>query len=346
MPIVLRLTTFIVTYLGALGVCDYNKEMSGATIGKTEFKFPGQTRLHHGSVRDVYTINDKFLVMVASDRISAFDVLQPQLIPYKGQVLNQLASYFLKAVSSIVPTWFIDSPDPNVSIGYKCQPIRVEVVVRSVLVGHAWREYNKGKRQLCGVLLPDHLKEFDIFPEPIITPATKAETGHDEDISLAEVIDRNLATKKEVQEISSYAMQLFKSGQDMASKRGLILADTKYEFGKLRGKLYLIDEVHTPDSSRYFYAAGHHDYVNGKTKKRPKHLSKEFVREWLMAQGFSGQKGQPIPKMTAEFVQEVSERYQELFQQLTGRPFKPTDSRANPLQRIEKNVQQALKGLN
>jgi phosphoribosylaminoimidazole-succinocarboxamide synthase len=303
-------------------------------LATTDFKFPGQTGLYHGKVRDVYTINENLLVSVATDRISAFDVILSRSIPFKGQVLNQLAAYFLKQGEQIVPNWLQAVPDPNVSVGAKAEPFKVEVVVRGFLVGHAWREYEAGKRQLCGVPLPDGLKEYDAFPEPIITPTTKAEAGHDEDISETEIIEQRLTTVDEWQQLAGYARQLFSKGQAMAAQRGLVLADTKYEFGKLDGKIVLIDEVHTPDSSRYFYA----DSLN---TPAPKHLSKEFVREWLMSNGFSGRAGQTVPDMPDEFVAEVSARYIELYEQLTGQSFEKADS-GDMIKRIEANVNKYL----
>jgi phosphoribosylaminoimidazole-succinocarboxamide synthase len=264
--------------------------------------------------------------MVATDRLSAFDVILPRPIPYKGQVLNQLAAYFLGHTADIIPNWLVSTPDPNVSFGYKAEQFKIEMVVRGVLVGHAWREYKDGRRELCGAAMPDGLNEFDAFPEPIITPSTKADEGHDEDISPDEIIDRGLATKEEFAELSRYALALFARGQEMARERGLVLADTKYEFGKLNDQIYMIDEAHTPDSSRYFYADSFDTYHDGDKSEAPKHLSKEFVREWLMSNGFSGQPGTNPPHMSDEFVQSVSERYIELYEQMTGKKFeKPAD---------------------
>lgn len=310
-------------------------------IDSTDFKFPGQIGLYHGKVRDVYTINDNTLVAVATDRISAFDVILPRAIPGKGQVLNQLAAHFLQSVRDIVPTWLKATPDPNVSVGAKAEPFKIEMVVRGCLVGHAWREYFAGKRELCGVALPDGLKEYDLFEEPIITPSTKADAGHDEDISAADIVAKGLASQAEWDQLADYALQLFARGQQMARDRGLVLADTKYEFGQLDGRIILIDEVHTPDSSRYFYSKSYEAYVGGQTAEKPKHLSKEFVREWLMENGFSGQSGQSVPEMTDDFVQSVSARYIELYETMTGSKFAPADG--DPLKRIEQAVTKYLK---
>lgn len=287
----------------------------------TEFSFPGQTGLYHGKVRDVYSIDDFRLVSVSTDRISAFDVVLPRAIPYKGQVLNQLAAHFLQATQDIVPNWLRAVPDPNVSVGVRAEPFKVEMIIRGVLVGHAWREYKAGKRELCGVPLPEGMSEYDPFPEPIITPATKAEEGHDEDISAEQIQQQNIVSSEDWAQLTNYTRQLFAKGQKMAEAQGLVLADTKYEFGKLPdGKIILIDEVHTPDSSRYFYADSYKKYVDGDKSEAPKHLSKEFVREWLIANGFDGH-DQPVPEMTDDFVKLVSERYIELFEQVSGQAF-------------------------
>jgi len=283
--------------------------------------FPGQTGFYKGKVRDVYFIGNDWLVMIASDRISAFDVILPRPIPFKGQVLNQIASYMLEQTRDICPNWLVDVPAPNVSIGKKCQPFKIEMVVRGNLVGHAWRTYNSGKRILCGATMPDGLKENDAFPVPIITPSTKADAGHDEDISADEIIAKGLATKDEWQMLSKYALQLFERGKSIAAKRGLILADTKYEFGKLNGEIYLMDEVHTPDSSRYFYADGFEE--RQKTGERQKQLSKEFVREWLIANNFMGKEGQTVPAMSDEWVNTISLRYIELYEKVRGEKFVP-----------------------
>lgn len=316
----------------------------GQEITETNFSFPGQTAVYHGKVRDVYTINNKYMVSVASDRISAFDVILPRPIPCKGQVLNQIADYFLQATADVVPNWLLSAPDPNASIGHRAEPFKIEMVIRGCLVGYSWRAYQAGKRELCGEPMPDGLKEYDAFPEPIITPSTKADEGHDEDISAAEILVQGLATKEEWKELCRLSRALFAKGQAMAKERGLFLADTKYEFGKLDGKIILIDEVHTPDSSRYFYLDGYQAYISGKTKEPPKHLSKEFVREWLIAKGFQGQAGKAAPKMDNEFVKSVSERYIELFQELTGQKFVAPPA-GDPLKRIEKNVLTALEKL-
>jgi phosphoribosylaminoimidazole-succinocarboxamide synthase len=285
------------------------------------FQFPGQTAFYRGKVRDVYTIGDQVLVMVASDRISAFDVILPRPIPYKGQVLNQIAAYMLKATADICPNWLLETPAPNVSIGRKCIPLRIEMVVRGNLTGHAWRTYSGGSRVLCGVQMPEGLKENDFFPAPIITPSTKAEQGHDEDISAEEIIARGLASPEDWRIISEYALQLFERGREIAASRGLILVDTKYEFGKIGNTIYLMDEIHTPDSSRYFYADGFDErQARG---ERQKQLSKEFVREWLIANNFMGKEGQSVPEMTDEWVNTISQRYIELYEKVIGEKFNP-----------------------
>ena len=286
-----------------------------------KFSFPQQTAFYKGKVRDVYTIGDDLLVMIASDRISAFDVVLPRPIPYKGQVLNQIAARMLKATSDICPNWLLATPAPNAAIGKKCIPFKLEMVIRGHLVGHAWRTYRTGERLLCGVKLPEGLKENDPFPSPIITPATKAEQGHDEDISKEEIIAKGLATEEDWNTLSSYTLQLFERGKSIASKQGLILADTKYEFGKTGDTICLMDEIHTPDSSRYFYADGFEErQQNGEHQKQ---LSKEFVREWLIANNFMGKEGQTVPEMSDEWVQTISNRYIELFEKVTGEQFKP-----------------------
>lgn len=287
----------------------------------TTFSFPGQTAFYSGKVRDVYTIEDKWLVMLASDRISAFDVILPRTIPYKGQVLNQIAAYMLKVTKDICPNWMIDSPAPNVSIGKKCVPFRIEMVVRGNLTGHAWRTYSSGKRVLCGVTMPDGMKENDYFPTPIITPSTKAAEGHDEDISKEDIIKTGLATTGDWDILSKYALQLFERGKEIAAKQGLILVDTKYEFGKIDNTIYLMDEIHTPDSSRYFYTEGFEE--RQAAGERQKQLSKEFVREWLIANNFMGKQGQTVPEMTDEWVNTISRRYIELYEKVIGQPFKP-----------------------
>lgn len=285
-----------------------------------QFSFPGQTVFYSGKVRDVYTIGDR-LVMIASDRISAFDVILPRPIPYKGQVLNQIAAYMLKATEDICPNWLEVVPAPNVSIGKKCVPFKIEMVVRGNLTGHAWRTYNSGKRQLCGATMPDGMKENDFFPTPVITPSTKAEQGHDEDISPDEIIAKGLATKNEWKILSEYTLQLFERGKEIAAKQGLILVDTKYEFGKIGSTIYLMDEIHTPDSSRYFYTDG---FKERQTKgERQKQLSKEFVREWLIANNFMGKEEQSVPEMTDEWVNTISQRYIELYEKVIGEKFIP-----------------------
>ncbi|HEY8967597.1 MAG TPA: phosphoribosylaminoimidazolesuccinocarboxamide synthase [Puia sp.] len=284
-------------------------------------QFPHQTNFYRGKVRDVYTISDQWLVMIASDRISAFDVILPRPIPYKGQVLNQIAAYMLKATSDICPNWLVDTHAPNVAIGRKCTPFRVEMVVRGNLTGHAWRTYNSGKRELCGVPLPEGMKENDYFPTPIITPSTKAEIGHDEDISRSEIIRRGLVSEKDYALLEKYTLALFQRGKEIAAKQGLILVDTKYEFGKIDETVYLMDEIHTPDSSRYFYADGFEK--RQQAGERQQQLSKEFVREWLIANNFMGKEGQTVPVMTDEWVQTISKRYIELYEKVIGQPFKP-----------------------
>jgi phosphoribosylaminoimidazole-succinocarboxamide synthase len=285
------------------------------------FNLPGQTAFYRGKVRDVYYLGDQWLVMVASDRISAFDVVLPRPIPYKGQVLNQIAAYMLRATANICPNWLTDVPAPNVSIGKKCQPFKIEMVVRGNLTGHAWRTYTTGKRVLCGVKLPDGMKENDFFPSPIITPSTKAAAGHDEDISKEEIVQQGLATEEEWKVLEKYALKLFERGKEIATKRGLILVDTKYEFGKIGDVIYLMDEVHTPDSSRYFYADGFEErQAKG---ERQQQLSKEFVREWLIANNFMGKEGQTVPVMSDEWVQTISNRYIELYEKVIGEAFRP-----------------------
>jgi phosphoribosylaminoimidazole-succinocarboxamide synthase len=285
------------------------------------FSFPHQTQFYRGKVRDVYTISDKWLVMIASDRISAFDVILPRPIPFKGQVLNQIAAYMLSATREICPNWLLDTPAPTVSMGLKCQPFRIEMVVRGNLTGHAWRTYASGKRELCGVPLPEGMKENDFFPQPIITPSTKAEQGHDEDISKEEIIRRGLANAQDWAILEDYTFQLFEKGKDIAARRGLILVDTKYEFGKIDDTIYLMDEIHTPDSSRYFYAAGFEE--RQKKGERQLQLSKEFVREWLIANDFMGKEGQTVPVMTDEWIDTISKRYIELYEKVIGEPFQP-----------------------
>ncbi len=304
-------------------------------LTKTDFNFPKQKSVYHGKVRDVYNINDEFLVMVVSDRISAFDVVLPEGVPYKGQVLNQIASKFLDATADIVPNWKIDTPDPNVTVGHHCEPFKVEMVIRGYLTGHAWREYRDGKRSICGVPMPEGMVENQKFAEPILTPTTKADEGHDEDISREAIIEQGLVSKEDYEMLEDYTRKLFQRGTEMAKEKGLILVDTKYEFGKKDGKIYLIDEIHTPDSSRYFYAEGYEERLQkGESQKQ---LSKEFVRQWLIENGFQGKEGQQVPEMTADFVNSVSERYIELFENITGDQFQKSETDAIN-DRIEKNV--------
>lgn len=309
-------------------------------IVKTAFNFPGQKSFYEGKVRDVYNINDEILLMVVTDRISAFDVVLPEGIPYKGQVLNQIAAKFLDATADIVPNWKISVPDPMVTAGIKCEPFKIEMVIRGYLSGHAWREYKEGKRTLCGVPMPDNMKENDKFPEPIITPTTKESVGHDEDISKEDIIRFGLVTKDDYEQLENYTLKLFKRGSEIAEKMGLILVDTKYEFGKKDGKIYLIDEIHTPDSSRYFYKSGYEE--RQQTGLPQKQLSKEFVREWLMENDFQGKEGQQIPKMTDLIVNSISERYIELYESITGEKFVRNEAE-NILLRVENNIRIFLK---
>lgn len=312
--------------------------MSNA-ITRTQFSFPGQKDLYTGKVRDVYNIKDELLIMVTSDRISAFDVVLPRAIPYKGQVLNQIAAKFLDLTEDIVPNWKIAVPDPMVTIGRRCEPFKVEMVIRGYLSGHAWREYKSGKRSICGIPMPDGMKENDRFPEPIITPTTKAAVGHDEDISREEILKLGLVDAADYEQLEKYTRAIFQRGTEIAAQMGLILVDTKYEFGKADGEIYLIDEIHTPDSSRYFYKEG---YEERQAKGEPqKQLSKEFVREWLMANGFQGKDGQIVPEMTDDFVNLVSERYIELYENITGEKFVRTDI-SNVPGRVESNIRNFL----
>jgi len=287
----------------------------------SSFSFPEQTAFYRGKVRDVFTIGDQYLVMIASNRISAFDVILPRPIPYKGQVLNQIAAYMLRATQDICPNWLLDTPAPNVSIGKKCVPFRIEMVVRGNLTGHAWRTYAAGKRMLCGVPLPEGMKENDYFPSPIITPSTKAEAGHDEDISKEEIMANGIATADDWAKLEEYTLELFARGREIAAKRGLILVDTKYEFGKIGNTIYLMDEIHTPDSSRYFYADGFEERQS--KGERQQQLSKEFVREWLIANNFMGKEGQTVPAMSDEWVNTISQRYIELYEKVIGEKFVP-----------------------
>ena len=307
---------------------------------ESTFKFPDQTAFYKGKVRDVYTIEDKWMVMFVSDRISAFDVVLPRPIPYKGQVLNQIAAIMLDATKDIVPNWVKSVPLPNATVGLKCETFPVEMVVRGNLTGHAWRTYKSGKRELCGVALPEGLKENDYFPSPIITPTTKAHEGHDEDISREEIISSGLVSKEDYEQLEKYTLALFQRGRELAAKRGLILVDTKYEFGKIGNTIYLIDEIHTPDSSRFFYAEGYEE--KQKAGEPQKQLSKEFVREWLMENGFQGKEGQQVPEMTDAFVESVTNRYIELFENITGQQFKKEDVSKED---SEKKIIEALKSL-
>lgn len=309
------------------------------SIKETHFSFPGQTAFYKGKVRDVYTIDNKYLAMVVTDRISAFDVVLPEAIPFKGQVLNQIAARFLEATADIVPNWVISVPDPSVTIGRICEPFKVEMVIRGYLAGHAAREYAAGRHHVCGVALPEGLKENDILPQPIITPTTKASVGHDEDISREEILSRGIVSEEDYVKLEAYTQALFKRGTEIAAKQGLILVDTKYEFGKVDGQIYLIDEIHTPDSSRYFYKEG---YEERQQKGEPqKQLSKEFVRKWLIENGFQGKEGQVVPVMTEEIVNSISERYIELYEKIIGEPFvKPAEG--NVLARVETAINNAL----
>ncbi|MBR7168762.1 MAG: phosphoribosylaminoimidazolesuccinocarboxamide synthase [Bacteroidales bacterium] len=310
---------------------------------KTNFRFPKQKSLYEGKVRDVYNIDDKYLAMVVSDRISAFDVVLPKGIPFKGQVLNQIAAKFLDATADIVPNWKIATPDPMVTVGRCCEPFKVEMVVRGYLAGSSWREYKAGKRTLCGVPLPEGMVENQKFPSPIITPTTKADEGHDENISKEEIIAQGLVSKEDYEQLEKYTYALFQRGTEIAAKQGLILVDTKYEFGKADGKIFLIDEIHTPDSSRYFYADGYEERLALGEKQRQ--LSKEFVREWLMENGFQGKEGQKVPEMTDEFISQVSERYIELYECIVGEKFVKAADENDIEKRIENNVTLCLKTL-
>ncbi len=312
------------------------------TLVKTDFNFPGQKSVYHGKVREVYDINDDILVMIASDRISAFDVILPEGIPYKGQVLNSIAAKFLDATADIVPNWKLATPDPMVTVGLKCEGFRVEMIIRGYLTGSAWREYQAGCRELCGVKLPDGMKENERFPEPIITPTTKADAGHDENISREEIIAQGIVDKDDYETMERYTRALFERGSQIAAEKGLILVDTKYEFGKRDGKVYLIDEIHTPDSSRYFYAEGYEErFLKGEPQRQ---LSKEFVRQWLIEHDFMGKPGQQVPEMTPEFCESVSQRYIELYEHITGEKFVKADD-ADLNARIEANVLDCLANL-
>jgi phosphoribosylaminoimidazole-succinocarboxamide synthase len=312
------------------------------SIKETNYKFPNQTNFYKGKVRDVYTIKDKYLVMVVTDRISAFDVVLPEPIPYKGQVLNQIAAISLEATKDIVPNWVINVPDPSVTIGRICEPFKVEMVIRGYLAGHAAREYALGKREVCGVKIPDGLKENDKLPEPIITPTTKAAVGHDEDISREDILAKGIVSEKDYLQLEKYTRALYQRGTEIAAQRDLILVDTKYEFGKADGEIYLIDEIHTPDSSRYFYKDGYEELQQ--TGEQQKQLSKEFVRKWLIENGFQGKDGQKVPLMDKEKVKSISDRYIELYEKITGKSFIKEDHE-NIYNRVENNVLKALKTL-
>ncbi|MCF0202528.1 MAG: phosphoribosylaminoimidazolesuccinocarboxamide synthase [Bacteroidaceae bacterium] len=310
------------------------------TLTQTNYSFPNQKGVYHGKVRDVYNIDDDKIVMIATDRISAFDTVLPKGIPFKGQVLNQIASKFLDACSDICPNWKLATPDPMVTIGLKCEGFRVEMIIRSILTGSAWREYKNGCRELCGVSLPDGMRENERFPEPIITPTTKAEEGHDMNISKEEIISQGLVSKDDYELMEDYTRKIFKRGQQIAAKQGLILVDTKYEFGKRDGKVYLIDEIHTPDSSRYFYADGYEErFEKGEAQKQ---LSKEFVRQWLIDHNFMNEPGQVLPEITDDYAESVSERYIELYEHITGEEFVKNISEENLETRIEENVKKWL----
>ena len=309
-------------------------------LTRTDFQFPGQKSVYHGKVRDVYNINDDIMVMVATDRISAFDVVLPKGIPFKGQVLNQIAARFLEASKDIVPNWLLATPDPMVSVGLKCEGFRVEMIIRGYLTGSAWREYKSGAREICGVKLPDGMKENERFPRPIITPTTKADEGHDENISKEEIIEQGIVSREDYEQMEQYTYALFDLGTQIAAEKGLILVDTKYEFGKRDGKVYLIDEVHTPDSSRYCYADGYEEkFLKGEPQRQ---LSKEFVRQWLIDHNFMNQPGQQVPEMTDEFVQSISDRYIELYEHIVGEPFHKAENTEDLAARIEKNVNDYL----
>jgi phosphoribosylaminoimidazole-succinocarboxamide synthase len=312
------------------------------TIISTNFNFPGQKSVYHGKVREVYTLENNILLMIATDRLSAFDVVMPKGIPYKGQILNQIATKMMRDTQDLVPNWLIATPDPNVAIGEACEPFKVEMVIRGHMSGHAAREYKAGKRILCGVTMPEGMKENDKFPQPIITPATKAEMGdHDEDISREDILKRGIVSEEDYLQLEDYTRKLFQRGSEIAAKRGLILVDTKYEFGKTKdGKIVLIDEIHTPDSSRYFYAEGYEE--RQKNNESQKQLSKEFVRQWLIQNGFQGLEGQKVPFMSDEYIETVSERYIELYENITGEKFIKADV-SNIHERIEKNVLEYLK---
>lgn len=309
-------------------------------LKETNFDFKDQKSVYHGKVRDVYNIADKYMVMVATDRISAFDVVLPEGIPYKGQVLNQVAEFFLDSTNDIVPNWKLSCPDPMVTVGLCCEPLKIEMIVRGYLAGSAWRDYKAGAREICGVKLPEGLRENEKLPEPILTPTTKADAGHDENISREEIIARGIVPEKVYEQVEKYALALFKRGTEIAAKQGLILVDTKYEFGLKDGEVILIDEIHTPDSSRYFYADGYQErFEKGEEQKQ---LSKEFVRQWLISNGFMGRPGEVVPEMTPEYCESVSKRYIELYEKITGRRFEPVTSGGDLHDRIENNISECL----
>ena len=309
-------------------------------LTRTDFNLPGQVSVYHGKVRDVYDIDGDLLVMVATDRISAFDVILPKGIPFKGQCLNQIAASFLDATADIVPNWKLATPDPMVTVGVRCEPFKVEMVVRGYLTGHAWREYKEGKRTICGEPMPEGMRENEKFPQPIITPTTKADEGHDEDISKAEIIERGIVSREDYEQLEKYTLALYQRGCEMAAEKGLILVDTKYEFGKKDGQIILIDEIHTPDSSRYFYAEGYEERLAKGEDQRQ--LSKEFVRQWLIANGFQGKEGQAVPEMTPEYCDSVTDRYVELYENIVGEKFVKAEV-ADIAARIERNVTEYLK---
>ena len=309
-------------------------------LKETDFEFKGQKSVYHGKVRDVYNIEDKYMVMVATDRISAFDVVLPEGIPYKGQVLNQIAEFFLDSTKDIVPNWKLACPDPMVTVGLCCEPLKIEMIVRGYIAGSAWRDYKDGAREICGVRLPDGLKENQKLPEPILTPTTKADAGHDENISREEIIARGIVPAEIYEQVEKYALALFRRGTEIAARHGLILVDTKYEFGLKDGKVMLIDEIHTPDSSRYFYAEGYEERLEKGEEQRQ--LSKEFVRQWLISNGFMGKAGQRVPEMTPEYCEEVSKRYIELYEHITGKKFEPVTSGGSLSDRIYNNVSDSL----
>ncbi len=314
----------------------HTTDMTKKALTRTDFNFKGQKSVYHGKVRDVYDINDDLLVMVATDRISAFDVILPKGIPYKGQVLNQIAAKFLDATTDICPNWKLATPDPMVTVGLKCEGFRVEMIIRGILTGSAWRDYKNGVREICGVMLPEGMRENERFPEPIITPTTKANEGHDLNISREEIIAQGIVSAEDYEEMERYTHQLFARGQEIAARQGLILVDTKYEFGKRDGKVYLIDEIHTPDSSRYFYADGYEEkFAKGEPQRQ---LSKEFVRQWLIERGFMNEPGQQMPEITDEYADSVSERYIELYEHITGEPFQKVSADDDIAARIERNV--------